>query len=381
MQANCIINTTWRLRHTSWSGGGPAAVLFASEILLGPKFQELDLLYEYQPRGFWSNKNSFEYIKKIRNDPFFVVYYWVAELARYWGRGVFVAHDPVTAAGCALYGVPYILVYHSQGGLLYEHQSQNGRLAEGPLKDALLMAEELAFSKAKKVYFPSLGARTAYAATRSVAIERVAFADTPLYNTAPPFLIEAAPDTELSRPDIYAEVNFLSVGGVTHAKGMDQVPRYLAEFGKASSRKFRWFVFTNGTQPDRQLFLDMVEKYELRDNLVLVDRAVPRGVLLAVMAKCQYYIMSHRHSIFDLATLEAMQAGLLPIPSPVGGNLEVNTHDNVLFLDPDPGGLVERLKNIDLKALSSLNRKIYHDRFGRDAFRASYRAAFQDLVA
>ena len=72
----------------------------------------------------------------------------------------------------------------------------------------------------------------------------------------------------------------------------------------------------------RQKILDEVKKYGLEDGFIHIDFKMPQAELSFFYGLADYYIMHHRISIFDLATLEAMSFGLIPVLSPVGGNLE-----------------------------------------------------------
>ena len=86
-------------------------------------------------------------------------------------------------------------------------------------------------------------------------------------------------------------------------------------------------------------------------------------------------MMLHRTSIFDLATLEAMNEGCLVVLSRTGGNIEYNVCGNILFQDEDWMPAV--LDNEGRASWGRKNMEAFVSHFSPDEFARRYERAHQ----
>jgi glycosyltransferase involved in cell wall biosynthesis len=110
--------------------------------------------------------------------------------------------------------------------------------------------------------------------------------------------------------------------------------------------------------------------------------------IFALFQRADFYILMHRISVFDLAILQAMAYGCIPVLSDVEGNREFCGFDNGILIDAD---------NIDERALrdqfgrfredggrfmrtqSERNKRVVREVFNNRNFLAGYRDALAKL--
>ena len=73
--------------------------------------------------------------------------------------------------------------------------------------------------------------------------------------------------------------------------------------------------------------------------------------------------MLHRISIFDIATLEAMKAQCSLILSEVGGNIDFNKNDNVIFSKNAETCNMLFTNNVFLNEMKDRNLRVFHKYF------------------
>ena len=91
------------------------------------------------------------------------------------------------------------------------------------------------------------------------------------------------------------------------------------------------------------------------------------------------YIMLHRISIFDFATLEAMSQRSAIILSKVGGNVDFDKNNNIIFAEDIYSDKI-LLKSIDLESLKERNFLVFVEYFSKEAFVKQYRILFNKLL-
>jgi len=307
---------------------------------------------------------------------------------------LFICHDLGTAYGALLLGQPYVVVHHLQGSVLDEMESigldpteYERHVASSLEKDVLLGAQ--------RVYFPSAGAAQVYRQQCDPEVEsKVHFASYPLYNT----LVDDHEDDDSDRTDnsdgtdgesidtvieslgirsrkVTPCDTFISISDYNLDKGLDRVPALLAEYSEFAGRKVEWIVA--GGVANRVLYDELCQACsELGVEGHLLPRRIPHDQAMALLEYADYYLMMHRRSIFDLATLEAMRKAKPLILSPVGGNLDLDIESNVEFVDPDQPEswpeLVRKVQERDREAWGLLNRRIYEEHFSPSAFVERY---------
>ena len=296
---------------------------------------------------------------------------------------LFVCHELGSAFGAYQLGVPYVIVYHQQGSTLQEMRS----IGQEPSAHEITVAnrlEELICGNAEKMYFPSIGARETFRATAAPGVvERTNFADTALYNTVSAVDHDVDPRAAralgadlrrklgLPEKDTQTDV-FLSVGDWNEDKGLDRVPSLLQRHVERSGRKVLWIGI--GSASSKALFDRMkAQQGSWAFDARLIGERMTHDRLLALLDYADYYVMMHRNSIFDLATLEAMRAGKALILSPVGGNPEVNLDDNVVFADEETlDKACEELAHRDRHTWGARNRKVFEEHFSLEHFTGRY---------
>ena len=163
---------------------------------------------------------------------------------------------------------------------------------------------------------------------------------------------------------------FITVATLNEAKGVERLPAFFREYGKYVDDYF-WIVIGNGAKADElsQGLADL-DGHVLRFN-VNIDNAD----IIRLYDKMDFYILAHRYSIFDYATIEAMHMGCIPVLTPVGGNLEMITEDNGYFLDDslNAENFVKWVKLQDIAKLKELNHRIAGKKFSEYSMLKAYK--------
>lgn len=91
------------------------------------------------------------------------------------------------------------------------------------------------------------------------------------------------------------------------------------------------------------------------------------------------YVMLHRVSIFDLSTLEVMKKGKCIVLSKVGGNLDFDKDNNVIFVDED-----NIQSDIILKSHlenGAKNKSVYERFFSPEQFAYNYKKLIDSFIS
>lgn len=362
---------TYRVFSPDGGRGGGSAVQSCQNIILGKDYEGIFLKYTYfESNKYWENL-----------DP---------RLADLWAGAMFaisktkdesdaayITHDYTTAFGLAVTGRRFVYVSHLQGPRVEEKLNYGEQFTYLDQK-IIAFCERYVFRKAMYVCFPSAGARDYYFSSRYRSIDqRQAKIGPILYNT-----IYANPEPQAMDGIVEDRdaLTFISIGALTSAKGIDQLPEFVEKYLQFHSGRIRWIVVGNGpleTEIRRSL------KY-LEDKF---DRLSIHLVLSCSYPQIQYlirisdiYLMFHRISIFDLATLEAMKEGKCIVLSNVGGNPEFNKEDNIILHKDDLSETASRLNEVDVEECKSKNRIVYERYFSNDAFLSAYHRVIHDLL-
>ncbi|GHU94238.1 hypothetical protein FACS1894208_04970 [Clostridia bacterium] len=364
--------------------GGPNGVLQVQREVMGESHHDMPLTYVPQPTSteypehlLTAMEDITEHMVKIN----FYAAYYIEYCIDVWTRRnkkhelFFVCHDVGTAYGAYLRSCRYVVVYHAQGSLAHERESFGTVFTEGDRR-LLGRLEEAVLYNAEAVYFPSVGAKKSFIETTNIDCSKVKFGE-PLYNTIPdmpPNLDFPKLLAKLNLPQIgreYSDV-FLSVGDFSLNKGMERVPAFLEEYSKRTNKNVYWIAI--GSKHKAGIFEQLTEiKDSWSFHATLIGTRTDHDTLLALMDFADYYIMFQRYSIFDFATLEAMRAGKGLILTPVGGNLEVNRDDNVVYVDLDNlQSAVSELFKKDKLDFGERNREAFNANFSKEQFYKSY---------
>jgi glycosyltransferase involved in cell wall biosynthesis len=368
---------TYRPRAIEGGRGGGGAVQSAMQQILGDSYKDAKIEYIYSEKdGVWHTlKNKFftkKRFPKIFPSQTDLMQLWTAMVFIYDKAkdksGVFITHEIFSAYALALLKKKYVLVLHSQGSKVHE-MTALGEKTTAVTRYIINKCEEMALKGAYKVYFPSLGARLSFLKDTNYKGNNIS--EMPLYNTvyAHP---EFVPHETLIRDDNY--ITLISIGTMTESKGQDQSLKYVKKLASSSDKKIRWLCVGKGPLKNKVVSEanDAMEQYSNLDIIFL--EKVPYPTVKYLLSISDIYLMLHRVSIFDLATLEAMETGLMLILSRIGGNLEFNVCNNVKYDDENfnlDANEIEKYKQLSLEAFKTFNN---------ESFKKIYHKVFDDLI-
>lgn len=283
---------------------------------------------------------------------------------------VIICHDPISAFFASFLNKKSICVYHQQGSMYSEYRSLYGK-QNFSLRFVCKSIETILIKKINKFIFPSSGALDAFLQTTDVDDESkklISEKFSVIYNSINEKIVPTSSSIiENVKSECEGKPVFLSVSSITEAKGVDLLPEALLNLPENFSN-FKWILCGSG--PRERDVSHQVKKLGLGDSFIHISERLTQEELGALYQLADFYIMHHRHSIFDLATLEAMFFDCVPILSKVGGNIELNKCSNVIWINE-----LKNLKNVDdekLRHLKKLNGDIYKSHFSNDSLIASY---------
>lgn len=385
-----ILNCAYRTYDLKKGGtGGPGGVLHQVESIFKSQYKGIDLKYIYKTdiefsRQFKKKIDKYvpgtkmvlqgcEYINELFKNK------TLDERHKY----LFVCHDLGTACAAYLKKYPYVIVWHQQGSLLNEFKGFGDVISE---EEELLLAklENDVLSNAKRMYFPSYGAKESFKKTTKADITKINFALKPLYNTIPEEkkadLNKLLSALEISEKELESEEVFVSIGDWTDNKGMDQIPGFLEKYVETTGKKIMWIAVGNKTNSGIYEKLCQ-EKDRWKFKSTLVGKRLPHELVLKLLEISTHYIMLHRHSIFDLSTLEAMRAENNIILSAIEGNLDFNVKNNIILVESNNfNSAINALSKTNIVEKQILNRKIFEEYFSKRKFFESYCKVYDDLL-
>lgn len=343
-------------RENKGATGGAGGVLFLSQDIIGSKIEDIECIYVFKNAG----ESQRAYVDHLLS----------------YNADFYICHDVVSAFYLSLKNKKYVLIYHQQGPLVEERINLGLKLS--PIKKLKTkLYERRAFEKAITVHFPSDGAKEMYFASqyRSTEVNRVCIGQT-MYNT-----IDSAEESDHSEVDAFFAkskcLTFYSVGTLTEAKGQDRVLTYLETVCTKTQKDIRYLLIGQGVMKDTLLsgLEQLKDKYS--NFFYQYIPRIPHTEILRIGELADVYIMLHRISIFDLSTLEAMYKSNVVVLSDIGGNLDFNKMDNILYCDCiNYENSVSRFLNSDMNALKELNNRCFNRYFSKAAFKNRY----QELV-
>lgn len=372
-------------REENGATGGPGGVLHTQKLLMGDRLYGVPVRYIFRPSGYrvkeevWQQMGSLNMkTKTVLGGAYFIVHCEEIQKSIEEGRlPMFVCHELGSAYGAYLLGLPYVLIYHQQGSILNEIKAINEEPCEEDIRVIHFIEAEV-MKGADKVYFPSFGARKFFLDTCTLSEEEageVPFANDALYNTIPDYGLTEDKKTLFEKFGIELEGTeelFLSIGDYNHDKGMDLIPEFLQAYAAKSGRKVAWIAF--GQAITGEIFRKMMEESETWNfKAFLFDQRISHDQVLGFLTNTDCYIMLHRNSVFDIATLEAMYAGCGLVLSDAGSNHEFNRDGNVVIVrKPGDEEAVRRLEEIDRKRWRHSNRQVFERYFSQGRFREKY---------
>ena len=352
------------LRDNNGATGGPGGVLFLQQNVLGKELADLKCEYWFNP--FRIQRDVFRF---NRLGMFFKILFTKDTY--------FVAHEVTTGSLLALLHKRYSLIFHNQGPLVEEYINF-GSNADSRKINIIKSRERRAFINANSVHFPSNGAVEMYFNSQHASCKRAEVTvGKSLFNIILPQTV-----TEPSNFDLKKEndiLTFFSLGTLTQAKGQDQSMIFVENFLNFYKGKVRYIIVGKGHL--KNVLDDGLKKLSERYSSFsyhLID-AVPHQTVMFLHQISDIYIMLHRISIFDFATLEAMSQGNAIVLSKVGGNIDFDKTDNILFSE-DYQDKMDEFAYLDFFFYKKKNKEVFEKFFSKTAFREQYISFVNDVV-
>lgn len=376
-EITAVKGITYRPHAPHGGRGGGGAVLSAMQAILQDKVGDYQIKYNYSERdGIWHTlrnryftySNYQRYINEKSNLlPLYAAVCFVIEKTKNEQGTLYVCHEYATAYGLSLLNKKYVLVIHSQGTRVDEKLALGEKLTQSEI-NVIKKCEKVAIENALCVCFPSIGAEEMYFSSKYCIVRRSEVnVGACLYNTV---YAEVTPKRVEGMGENEKCLTFMSVGTLTSAKGQDNVCRFLAEFMKYCKTNVRWICVGKGPMYETiaEITNDIKKHYPNFEFVYFSHLDFSEVQYLYSIA--DVYIMLHRISVFDLSTLEAMKNSCAIVLSKVGGNLEYNLNDNILYTEDD---IVDKLLNAEtIVKLKKQNIDTYNDHFSPQCFRDRY---------
>ncbi len=335
-----------------------AVFVFSDAIFLSPSETRIDVPWNPDASASQGDFNRIDSIFHFTSDDYFVVH-------------------SLEAFFLLLNDCPNIMktmvVYHGQGGIYYEKLSFG---EEYNAEDAEIydLITKVALNEANYFAFPSLGAIRAFTDTQP-GID--AFMDKNkcciLYNGCTP----QAPLNYNDRTGIIDRIMsakgkvFVSVASLIEQKGVERLPKFFKDYGD-KDEDYLWVIIGNGVK--RYALEDEIKEKQIGEHVVWETNPVDNNLILKIYERADFYILAHRLSIFDFATIEAMHMGCIPVLSRVGGNNEMIENGSGYFLDDDLDGkrFYDWMTGQNLEELKAMNRDIAKSKFSEQAMLEGY---------
>lgn len=368
LKIKCI---TYRKFAPNGGVGGGAAALSMQKMVLGNSLAGIPLEYLfYKENKYSSNKSNQLW-------DLFAAIQFVIETCKSDKNCAYITHDYGTAFGLYLLGKKYISVSHIQGSRVEEKQNFHEKMTL-ITKLIIMLSERAVYKNAFLNTFPSYGAYNYFCNSRYKLASSKFKLGPIIYNT-----LWAYPKSEPISDILKLEdtLTILSVGQMTVAKGMDRCPEFMENLLKQTNRKIRYLISGNGP-----LLNQILEKLDLLKSKYpnFSYKHFSAGLSNENMAYLQeisdVYLMLHRISVFDLATLEMMNRGKAIILSNIGGNPEFNKENNIIIFDGNYNETVKNLLQQNITQLGKLNKQVYNKYFSNEVYKEKYRKIIGELV-
>ena len=296
------------------------------------------------------------------------------EVLRFCEDDSFVFHD--LESFCAMKECfPWLrrtlVMYHQQGSI-YSESVFMGNEPDKAYERFCFDLTRMAVEQSGLFGFPSKGAKKALADTLPEICPYLEMKqDIIIYNGCSPTLTSGTGTIEplIEMLDNVKGDVFITVATLNEAKGVERLPAFFKEYGRYVEDYF-WIVIGDGAKAG-ELSQGLAD---LEGHVLWLNVNIDNSDIIRLYDKADYYILAHRYSIFDFATIEAMHMGCVPVLTPVGGNLEMIIRDNGYFLDDDLSAkdFILWEKKHDIEKLKEENRLIAKDRFSERSMLKAY---------
>ena len=371
-KVECVHAITFRRHAPNGGCGGGAAVQSCQQALLGNSHKDISLRYTYLE----DNKYTVGYKGHLAELWFWGAALFAIKKTNHERNCVYITHDYGTAFGLAIQKKKFVYIAHLQGPRTEEKINYGEPINWFDIK-ILKFCERYVFKNALYVCFPSAGACDYYFNSKYRSIERSSARIGPvLYNT---LYAHPAPQSVPSVSLDPSVTTFLSIGALTNAKGIDRIPFFFEENINKIEGRVRWVVVGQGPYYSKvNEHAKLIKRNNPNFDFVII-KSLSYPEICYLNNLCDVYLMLHRISIFDLATLEAMQKGKCVVLSRVGGNVEFNKDNNVIY-DDQFSELNSFNKDLIVDK-GELNKKVYDKYFSNQVFMKAYHSVIDDLCS
>ena len=357
--------------------GGPHAALSMMKYVLNNELNDCKIKYTFKQENKYTSIASF-----------WAIIWGGAKTAFDISRQennmnvLYVTQEIGSAFGLWLAGKPYILGYHAQGSFL-EEQILWGNSLKSYEKRILMLIEKFAFNGAECVYTPSIGAYKYYTNSKYklTSLNSYKFYGA-IYNTLW-YKEESEKNMHLNIPS--NSLVFFSVGQCTKAKGIDQSVRLIESILAKTSKNI--FYIVSGKGPLKDSILNTLSKLKQEYSnfgFIHFEPGLSNSEMEYLRRIADVYLMLHRISVFDLATLEMMRKGKAIVLSDVGGNPEFNVEDNIIMWSEEKENydeVAEKVLSSDLREIGQRNKSVYDRYFGHEPYRKAYENLLLDFTS
>lgn len=354
------------LRPNKGATGGPGGVLYLQMTTLGNDINGI-------PCEYWFNTINLRlgFIGRWFNAAIFYM------RALFTKDAYFFTHDVVSGDILARLGKHYSMIFHHQGPIVEENLNLGFRRSPRQLR-SFACKERNTFINAKTLHFPANGAAEMYFSSKYSNCKREEVKVCPaLYNIIP-FVVPVKPKGFLLDRDDNM-ITLFSLGTLTIAKGQDQVIEFIKKYILMFTKPLRYIMVGNGPLKDELI----KELNEIKTKYPSFEfnyfERVPHDAVMYLHKISDIYIMLHRISIFDFATLEAMSQKSAIILSKVGGNIDFNMDNNIIYAE-DVNKDSTILANADIQALKNKNYAVFCEKFSKEAFVQQYQDFFKKVL-
>lgn len=264
-----------------------------------------------------------------------------------------------------------LVMYHQQGSI-YSESLYMGNQPDEVYERFCFDLTRFAVEESRFFGFPSHGAKQALVDTLpEIGPYLEKKKEIILYNGCSPVLSpgsgEVEPLLEMLK-QVKGDI-FITVATLNEAKGVERLPAFFKEYGKHVEDYF-WIVIGNGAKAGE------LEKglSDLEGHVLWLNFNLDNSDIIRLYDRSDFYILSHRYSIFDYATIEAMHMGCIPVLTPVGGNLEMIKESNGYFLNEDlsANDFILWRNQQDITRLKERNKQIARRDFGEYSMLSAY---------
>lgn len=289
-----------------------------------------------------------------------------------------ISHDLFFAFCCLIYNkkINLTIVYHGQGPLYNEMLNLGWVWNSFFLRRFLEFLELFVFKKSTFIWFPSIWAYLAFQDSTSCKTRK--YLDTAkskikiLYNWID------SQQSSLDNPILNVAKNeliFTTVSTLNDEKGVDRAPK-LIKFLIDHWIKLKWILIGNWKYLEK--IQRELKELNISNQVTIFTNPFKKEEIIWLFQKSHFYLMLHRVSIFDYATLEAMNEGNIPILSDIWWNKEVIIDANGILIKEESihnnnySDLVKFINEVDFKKLKEKNKLIIQKHFSEKQFIENY---------